>query len=488
MDIELDELQAPFLGENTQEASNSDELDFEKLATIPVSESYTVHFNGQDVHVDSADWRNSFLLKTQVAVSFITFTLFGLAEQTVGTIIPKLQDHYHVNDLSTGLVFLASTSGYFTMALVTEICNRNLGVRGVGIMGAASMTIAFLTINMRPPFSIFIFCYFLSGLGFGSLDASFNGWMGGLVDSNQLMGILHGCYGIGCLLSPPIITKLIERHTNPWRWSDYYLVLACLAALCLILIAYAFRHETPAKFKFQVILKAARRRLEEKADDTDVESERTLVESESGDVSLSDAMRSKPVWFFAVIMFVYLGGEVAFGAWMVTFCTRIKKLSYSVSSYMATSFWTGLTAGRICLGFVTAHYFSSEITANWAYIALALVSNVLFCIFAFTSLTWLLFVIVFVAGLFVGPIFPTTIVAAISVLPVKFHATGIGFICAFGGGGGAAIPFLIGLVAETSTLGLRFYPFMVAAIYALLFIAWLVMKVHYGKHKRLTVL
>ena len=63
-----------------------------------------------------------------------------------------------------------------------------------------------------------------------------------------------------------------------------------------------------------------------------------------------------------------------------------------------------------------------------------------------------------VTGIAIGPIFPTTIVSLVNILPAKYQTSGIGFICAFGGGGGAGIPFLIGLL-ESSEVGLRTYPF-----------------------------
>lgn len=475
MSIELEDLHQPFLETPKNQGNESAEVDFTALAEKPQNEKYTVTYNGEEIVVDSADWRDSTLLKLQITASYCNFILFGLAEQTLGTIIPKLQEHYNIDDLNTGYIFLASVAGYFSMALLTEATHRRLGVRGVVILGTSCMTLGYLLLSTKPPFPLFIFCYILSGIGFGSLDAGLNGWMGNLVDLNQLLGILHGCYGIGCMISPPLITHLIDRKNNPWVWNNYYLVLSAIAASCLIFFSVVFRHETPGKYQFLVILKETRRSLEDKDADTESDSDAGAELA-----SLAQSLRSKLVWFFSIIMFVYVGAEVAFGAWLVTFLLRIKKLSYKVSSYMATTFWTGLTAGRICLGFVTAHYFHSELTANLAYIVLSLAGYILFCLFAFTKAYWLLFVIVFVTGLFVGPIFPTTIVASIEILPVKYHASGVGFICAFGGGGGAAVPFLIGLVAEASELGLRFYPFIITSLFGALLVAWLLM---YGKHR-----
>ncbi|GEQ72507.1 hypothetical protein JCM33374_g6194 [Metschnikowia sp. JCM 33374] len=505
---------------------DSEDLDFNHLAAIPLTESYKVHFQGCEVSIDPLDWRSSVLLKLQVCAGFCVFVLFGLADQTIGTVIPVLEKDYNIDDSQTGLIFLASTLGYFVMAIATESFHRNFGVRGVGILGAFSMALSYLIIFQKPPYYMVVFAYVFSGIGCGSLDASFNGWMGNLVDSNQLLGILHGCYGIGCMISPPLVTRLLEKKENPWMWNDYYLVLSSMAAFCLVYFSVAFRHETPAKYKFMMLINEARKLRQDKLDsdadsdkETDQDTEQdngqdnlhenlhenlhdnhpsqdfftnnagldnvkgpTITRDEQdaalGDsVPLSVALTSKLVWSFSIIMFLYVGAESAFGTWLITFLTRIKGLSFKQSSYMATTFWTGLTLGRIFLGFVTAHYFTNELNANWCYITLSLVGHALFSLVVLTSsYTKILFPIVLFSGLFVGPIFPTNIVCAIRILPAKFHASGVGFICAFGGGGAAAVPFLVGLVAEASDLGLRFYAVIVAVLYLVLFLLWTILR------------
>lgn len=499
-------------GSETSDAT----FDLDELASRPLSASYTVQFEGTAVKIDSQDWRTSRLLQVQIVAAWCNYILFGLAEQTIGTIIPRLEDHYHTTDSHIALIFLLSTAGYFVMALALETCHRHLGVKGVGIMGTMLMAAAYMCIYWRPPFAVFVLAYFFSGIGFGTLDACFNGWMGTLVDLNQLLGILHGCYGIGCMILPPLVTLLVARPNDPWRWNDYYLVLSVLATLCMAFYGVAFRHDTPSKYRLMVLVRDARklgqaesrlssRRSSKEAgaitlehgtelDDLRVParpSARASLEHmpvagvhefpaeprfEDLAASLSLSLCTPLVWALSVIMLLYVGAEVSFGTWLITFLTRVKHRSFHYSSYMATTFWTGLTAGRILLGFVTAHYFRTELDANLVYIAASLAGHVLFCLAVLTQASALVFAIVFVLGLFVGPIFPTTITASLRILPVKFHATGVGFICAFGGGGAAVVPFLVGLVAQSSDTGLRFYPAIVASLYFLILVAWVVLS------------
>ncbi|RKP32907.1 hypothetical protein METBISCDRAFT_21168 [Metschnikowia bicuspidata] len=63
--------------------------------------------------------------------------------------------------------------------------------------------------------------YFIIGVGFGCLEAALNGWMGTLVNISPLLGILHGCYGIGCITTPPLVTALITKKNKPWGLFHY---------------------------------------------------------------------------------------------------------------------------------------------------------------------------------------------------------------------------------------------------------------------------
>ncbi|CAK9436505.1 uncharacterized protein LODBEIA_P10630 [Lodderomyces beijingensis] len=455
-----------------------------------------VEFEGERLRIDTDNWRYSRLLQLQLAAAFLVFVLFGLGEQTVDTLIPELQAYYSINDRSISYVFFMSVSGYLVMAIINNITHEKLGVGGVAVMGATSMTSAYLVLSMKPSFPLFLVTSFFTGAGLGALDASLNSWITDLVDSNQLLGILHGCYGIGSLITPSLITYLLQKEKNPWRWNHYYVLLATVGASTLVLVAYSFRYETPKKYKYI----AQKRHHESKQDITfefeDLsssaspqleEEEVVVVEKEEHTASFKEALTSPLIWAFASILFIYVGGEAAFGAWLVTFLLRSKNWQYKIASHMATIFWLGLTVGRIALGFVTASYFSTELTANLVYIILSLVGYIAFWLVSFKQLSSVMFVIVFLTGAVVGPIFPTTIIAASTILPSRFQTVGIGFICAFGGGGAAGVPFVVGLLAQSS-VGLEAFPGVIITMFALLAIMWFAIMAKYRNVYRKTML
>jgi fucose permease len=80
---------------------------------------------------------------------------------------------------------------------------------------------------------------------------------------------------------------------------------------------------------------------------------------------------------------------------------------------------------------------------------------------------------IFVAlqGFFLGPLFPAIVVAATKVLPAYLHVSAIGFAAAFGGGGGAALPFAIGSLAQAK--GVSVLQPIILAVLAVLLVLWL---------------
>lgn len=49
--------------------------------------------------------------------------------------------------------------------------------------------------------------------------------MGGMANSNEVLGFAHGFYGLGAVLSPLIATTLIDKVDWPW-YAFYYLMVS----------------------------------------------------------------------------------------------------------------------------------------------------------------------------------------------------------------------------------------------------------------------
>ena len=79
---------------------------------------------------------------------------------------------------------------------------------------------------IHPPFPVLIVVFSLAGFGNGLQDAGWNAWIGSMAAANEVLGFLHGFYGLGATLSPLIATSMIAKGNLPWY--TFYYVMVCL--------------------------------------------------------------------------------------------------------------------------------------------------------------------------------------------------------------------------------------------------------------------
>ena len=130
-----------------------------------------------------------------------------------------------------------------------------LGQRGVGFVGALCRLVAYVVMAVHPPYPVIIVFYIFVGYGLGLIDAAWNAWVGDLVNANQLLGLLHGFYGLGATVSPLILTAMVTR--SGFEWYTFYYVMVSLLVLEMVTSVWAFWSETAAEYRRKNTQKAA---------------------------------------------------------------------------------------------------------------------------------------------------------------------------------------------------------------------------------------
>lgn len=101
--------------------------------------------------------------------------------------------------------------------------------------------------------------------------------------SNEILGVLHGCYGIGAVLSPIIATSMV---TSGLAWFEFYYVMIALAAVAVVFSGWAFWGESASVYR------AAHQDVDGK------KGGRTR-----------EAMKHKVTWLIAIFLWIYVGAE-----------------------------------------------------------------------------------------------------------------------------------------------------------------------------------
>ncbi|KAI9886139.1 MAG: hypothetical protein M1823_002042 [Watsoniomyces obsoletus] len=304
-------------------------------------------------------------------------------------------------------------------------------------MGPGLHTLSYLAICLHPPYPILVVAYIFVGYGHGLLDAAWNAWLSNMANANEMMGFLHGFYGLGATLGPLVATSLIAKVGWPW-YAFYYFMLGG-SFIELAVLTASFWKETGKKHSRAPGQKKGQTR---------------------------EALTHRVPWTVAIFLLGYVGAEVALGGWLVTFMMRVRGGAPFESGMTVVGFWMGLTVGRVILGFVTG-----KIGERLAVIIYFIISMGLELLFWLVPRFHVSAVAVAFLGFFLGPLFPAAIVVATKLLPKHLHISAIGFAAACGGGGAALFPFAVGAIAERA--GVQVLQPIVLGLLAVLLGIWL---------------
>jgi fucose permease len=194
---------------------------------------------------------------------------------------------------------------------------------------------AYSVAAVHPPYPALVVGFILAGFGNGLVDAGWNAWVGGMANTNEVMGILHATYGLGATLSPLIATSMVAKAGLPW-YSFYYVMIGMSVAE-LFVSSTAFWRANGAAFR------AAH------PHPTDGNKKRGPPIKEA----MFTLPAARTTWICTAFLFVYVGVEVALGGWIVTFMIKERHGSNFAAGMVGTGFWLGMTIGRVTLGFVT---------------------------------------------------------------------------------------------------------------------------------------
>ncbi|RJE26881.1 Mfs transporter [Aspergillus sclerotialis] len=350
--------------------------------------------------------------------TFWSFLVMGANDAAYG-----LETYYNLSYTVVSLVFLSPLVGYVLAAVSNHKIHTTLGQRGVALLAPGCHLISYVVNCVHPPYPVLVISFIFAGFGNGLEDSAWNAWIGNMANANELLGLLHGVYGAGAVLSPLAATSIITKANRPWFFF-YYIMVACAAVELGVCLA-CFWKSTGADFRRAIT--------------------RSVEGNRKGGLrqALFRCPSARVTWICAIFLLGYVGIEVALGGWIATFMIRVRNGARFASGMTATGFWLGIMVGRVVLGFVTPRI--GEKLSIVIYLV---------CAIAFGLVLWLVpqfyasAVAVSLQGFFLGPLFPGVVVVTTKLLPKHLHVSSIGFAAAFGGSGAAVLPFAVGAIAQ----------------------------------------
>jgi fucose permease len=362
---------------------------------------------------EETDTRLSLPSRLNVALAFFAFIAIGANDGAVGVLLPSLRTHYNVDNATVGLIFLASTLGYFIASFTSGLLVEKLGHKRFLMLGTTLFLLSAATLSFMPPFVGVLIVMLILGMGVAMLDAGLNAYIALFPNNTSLLNYLHAFYGVGAWLGPLVASTILVLNLG---WNGVYKVWIAVALLLLLGLGIIFHERTTA-------------------------AQRQSEKSE-GNVLLM-TLKLRVVWFGALFLLFYVGTEVSLGSWSYSLLTVDRHGSTLISGWTVSGYWFGLTLGRLLLGSVARRIGDKR-----------LIQLCLLGVVAGLLLVWLVplpaisAVGLFFVGFCLGPLFPTTIALMSKLVSSRIVAGAVGFMASLGSMGAALFPWLAGNLAQ----------------------------------------
>jgi FHS family L-fucose permease-like MFS transporter len=376
----------------------------------------------------------------------ILFFMWGLLTSLNDVLIPHLKAVYTLTYVQAMLVQFCFFGAYFIVSLPAGMLIKKLGYQNGAVAG---LTIAAAGCALFYPaatsgYTLFLIAFFVLAGGITILQVAANPYVAVLGDprtASSRLTLTQAFNSLGTTVAPALggmlilgggllssadLAKLPEVEQAAYRAKEAASVqgpyLALAAALLVLAILFALA------------------RLPK------------IVDAEQGGEqgTFADALKHRHLALGVVAIFLYVGGEVSIGSFLINFLgePHVAGLPAETAAHYVSFYWGGAMIGRF-IGFAVMRTVSPG--KALAFNAAAVIVLVLLAIFSSGSLAmWAILAV----GLFNSIMFPTIFSMALNKLgPLTGQGSGVLCMAIVGG---ALVPFAQGYLADTVSLQLSF--------------------------------
>ncbi|MGD0180800.1 MAG: MFS transporter [Terriglobales bacterium] len=340
-----------------------------------------------------------------LAAIFAIF-VYGMIAAMLGTILPELSERFHLSPSQNGTVASAQALGLILASLGVGPLLDNEGNKLGMVLGLVFISIALLALPRSPGFRTILLLLFLLGVGGGTLVTAANALVSDVGQAHRAtaLNLVNLFFGLGGLATPFIAANLFKRN-----WVRLCYTVAFLAVTTL---AIEMLTQMPGPTGTGFIL------------------------ADAGPVL------GRPVLFLiGLFLFLYIGCEVGMWNWLVRHLIAQGIPESRALNILSLGFALGLLIGRAGILPILSHVPPITVT---------LVGSVAMAVTTFLALRTnkpaAASVLVFLSGLSMAPVFPTTIAIVGDAFP-RMTSTAIGFVITCGWTGLAVSSRVIGAIA-----------------------------------------
>ena len=350
-----------------------------------------------------------------IFAAILAIFIYGMIAAMLGTILPDLSDRFHLTPTQNGTIAFAQALGLMIASVGVGPLLDTQGDKIGLILGLACIAFALYLLPRSQGFRPIVLLMFLLGIGGGIVVTGANALVSGVSEAHRAtaLNLVNLFFGLGGLATPFISANLFKKN-----W-----VRLCYTVASLTVVTLAIHAVTPmpapagaAGFVFANI----------------------------------GPILGRPLLFMlGLFLFLYITCEVGVWNWLPRHLIAQGIPESRALNILSLGFGLGLLVGRVGVSPILIKVPAVDVTLA-ASIAMAVTTFFMLR----TNKPSVAAALVFVAGLSMAPVFPTTLAIVGTAFP-KMSGTAIGFVITCGWAGLAVSSRIIGAIAGGDPLRLK---------------------------------
>jgi len=350
-----------------------------------------------------------------IFAAIVAIFVYGMISAMLGTILPNLSERFHLTPTQNGTIAFVQALGLIIASVGVGPLLDGEGYKIGLLLGLALIAIALYVLPRSPGFRSILVLMFLLGVGGGIVVTGANALTSGVSEAHRAtaLNLVNLFFGLGGFATPFISANLFKKN-----WVRLCYTVASLTVVALAIQAAA---HMPAP-------------------------------SGAAGFVLADAgpILGRPLLFLlGLFLFLYISCEVGVWNWLPRHLIAQGIPESRALNILSLGFALGLLIGRVGISQVLIHVPAVTVTLG-ASIAMAVTTFLMLK----TSKPAAAAALVFMAGLAMAPVFPTTLAMVGNAFP-RMTGTAIGFVITCGWAGLAVSSRLIGAIAGDDPVRLK---------------------------------
>jgi len=339
--------------------------------------------------------------------AIVAFFLYGMIAAILGTILPDLSERFHLTPSQNGTIAFAQALGLILASLAVGPLLDNEGKKLGLILGLALISVALLSLPRVTGFRSILVLLFTLGVGSGIVVTAANSLVSDAGEAHRgiALNLTNLFFGLGGLATPFISANLFKQN-----WVRLCYIIASLTVVTIVIQAVT---KMPGP-------------------------------TGAGRFILADAapVLGRPLLFLiGLFLFLYITCEVGIWNWLPRHLIAQGIPEARALNILSLGFALGLLLGRLGV---------SPILIRVPPVTVTLIASVAMAVTTFfmlrTTKPAAALVLVFLAGISMAPVFPTTLAIVGDAFP-RMSGTAIGLVITCGWTGLAVSSRIIGAIA-----------------------------------------